>query len=169
MSECGKNDAVACEVIRLVTEGYSTKRACGQLGLAIRSFHDVLARVKDCAVAYARAREIRADLLADEIVEIADTDEDSNRARNRITARQWLASRHNPKTYGDRIDLSISQTISIADTRAEAMARILRPMRDLAPTLDAEVIDMPTLSMPTPSDGISDGTVIGDKWPSIFD
>jgi hypothetical protein len=52
---------------------------------------------------YARAREERADLIADEIVTIADTDPDPNRARVRIDARKWWAAKVNPKKYGDKI------------------------------------------------------------------
>jgi hypothetical protein len=53
---------------------------------------------------YARAREKRADWLADELVEIADTETDSAKARNRIDARKWAAAKLNPKRYADRTD-----------------------------------------------------------------
>lgn len=54
---------------------------------------------------YARAREVQADVLADEIIEIADTETDPNRARVMIDARKWLASKLRPKRYGDRVEL----------------------------------------------------------------
>lgn len=71
---------------------------------------------------YARAREDRADVLADEIVAIADeectmvkTDDGTGQtevvfdstavARNRlrVDARKWAASKLKPRTYGDKI------------------------------------------------------------------
>ena len=69
---------------------------------------------------YAHAREAQADLLAAEILEIADdssgdiiTDKDGRtrldrefvaRARLRVDARKWLASKMAPKKYGDKIE-----------------------------------------------------------------
>ena len=72
---------------------------------------------------YARARQERADLLADEIVDIADEDctvvevEDClttvgiitalvNRNKLRVDARKWVASKLKPRVYGDKLELS---------------------------------------------------------------
>lgn len=52
---------------------------------------------------YTRAREDQADFYADEIIEIADTENDSAKAKVRIDARKWKASKLKPKKYGDRI------------------------------------------------------------------
>jgi hypothetical protein len=59
---------------------------------------------------YARAREERADLIDDEIVQIADTDPDPNRARVRIDARKWWAAKVNPKKYGDKLTTENTNT-----------------------------------------------------------
>lgn len=71
---------------------------------------------------YARAREIQADALFDEILDIADdglndkyvdengierTDQDViARSRLRVDARKWMAGKLRPKKYGDKIELS---------------------------------------------------------------
>jgi hypothetical protein len=56
----------------------------------------------------ARAREERADLLAKEILEIADAPckdaVEVQHARNRIDTRKWLASKLAPRKYGDRVE-----------------------------------------------------------------
>lgn len=52
---------------------------------------------------YARAREDQADVYAEECVEIADEETDAAKARNRIAARQWYASKLRPKVYGDKM------------------------------------------------------------------
>lgn len=52
---------------------------------------------------YVRARENQADHYADEIVDISDTEEDWQRARIRIDARKWVASKLKSKAYGDRV------------------------------------------------------------------
>jgi hypothetical protein len=54
---------------------------------------------------YVRAREIQADILADEIIEIADTEPDPQKDRNLIDARKWLAGKLRPKRYGDHLKL----------------------------------------------------------------
>lgn len=52
---------------------------------------------------YARARQIQADYFADQTVEIADSETDNNRARNRMDARRWHASKIAPRKYGDKV------------------------------------------------------------------
>ncbi len=51
---------------------------------------------------YVRARAEQADFYAQEIVDIADTEEDPNRARIRIDARKWVASKLKGSLYGDK-------------------------------------------------------------------
>lgn len=75
---------------------------------------------------YARAREEQADYYADEIIEIADTEDDPNKARVRIDARKWKASKMQPKKYGDKIDLNHSGTIEhLSDEQLESRLAIL--------------------------------------------
>lgn len=74
---------------------------------------------------YARAKEVMAEALADEILEIADDGtndymtitkgdmeynvenrEVTNRSRLRVDARKWLLAKTLPKKYGDKIDIT---------------------------------------------------------------
>jgi len=73
---------------------------------------------------YACAREAQAEVLADEIIDIADdvtqddlfTDEGKRcpntewitRSRLRVDARKWFAGKVSPKKYGDKQDLNIT-------------------------------------------------------------
>jgi hypothetical protein len=76
---------------------------------------------------YARAREMQADFLAEEILEIADdgsndlmtitkgdasyeaeNKEVTNRSKLRVDARKWIASKLKPKKYGDRLDMDLN-------------------------------------------------------------
>jgi hypothetical protein len=75
---------------------------------------------------YARAMELRADKMADDILQIADdglndsyTDENGvvrvnqdviARSRLRVDARKWLASKMAPKRYGDKLDITANVT-----------------------------------------------------------
>lgn len=57
---------------------------------------------------YARAREEQADVIFDEVLDIADDakPEDVQVARLRIDARKWMAGKMRPKKYGDKLELS---------------------------------------------------------------
>ena len=79
---------------------------------------------KDFQHKYARAREAQAELMAHEIIQIADdstndtqVDQDGNiitnhdninRSRLRVDARKWIASKLAPKKYGDRLEVENS-------------------------------------------------------------
>lgn len=54
----------------------------------------------------ARAREEQAEHLAEEIVAIADTCSDPQKAKLQIDARKWYASKLAPKKYGEKLDLN---------------------------------------------------------------
>ena len=80
-----------------------------------------LSEQKEFSERYARAREMQADLMADEILEISDdTSKDTyytdsgahansewiSRSRLRVDSRKWLMSKLSPKKYGDKLDLT---------------------------------------------------------------
>jgi hypothetical protein len=86
---------------------------------------------------YARACEVRADAIFDDIIDIADDSSgdkkviqsgevvDSEfvaRSRIRIDARKWIASKLNPKKYGDKID----QTTDGEKIQAAPVINIIR-------------------------------------------
>jgi hypothetical protein len=54
---------------------------------------------------YAHARERQQEVFAAEVVLIADTEPDPARARNRMDARKWHASKVAPKKWGDKIEI----------------------------------------------------------------
>jgi hypothetical protein len=98
---------------------------------------------KDFSNMYAHAREDQADTYSDQIVDIGEevpmmviTDEDGkvtkridpagvNRNRLRVDARKWVASKLKPRTYGDRLDVSVSDNrISVIQALEQAQARV---------------------------------------------
>jgi hypothetical protein len=79
-----------------------------------------LAAHKEFRDQYARARECRADAMAEEILEISDDDSDDAitdpesgatrlnsefvaRSRLKVDTRKWLMARMAPKVYGDKV------------------------------------------------------------------
>lgn len=57
---------------------------------------------------YAKAKDAQAELMFDELLDIADSGnmDDSNRARLRVDTRKWYLSKVLPKKYGDKIDMT---------------------------------------------------------------
>jgi hypothetical protein len=141
------SDAQFEGVISAITAGKRIRQACDSNGVDVAAFmYRVNSGGNEQASRYARAMEQRADVLADETLDIADdTEKDPNRARNQIQARQWVASKHASKKYGDRIDLNVTQSIDIRAVLADARGR-LRPMSDQLPTIDVQVIDTKQLN-----------------------
>lgn len=87
---------------------------------------------------YTRAREAQADLMAEQILEIADATENDtvvgengeypnhewiNRSKLRVDARKWLCSKILPKKYGDRVDVT-SKDDKINNITPEALVAI---------------------------------------------
>ena len=109
------------------TTNKSLRSICAELNINVSS---VLTWLSDgyhpeFTALYARAKEEQADLLAEEILEIADDSsrdtitinkngtevqientEWTNRAKLRVEARKWIAAKLKPRKYGDRLDLT---------------------------------------------------------------
>ena len=102
------------KILEAINDGHSLRLICKDAGMPNRAtVHEWLVGDKAFADRYARAREGRAEKMADEILEISDgsVGEDSNginSARLRVDARKWLASKMDPRTYGDRVSTELS-------------------------------------------------------------
>lgn len=109
----------------LISEGHSLRRICELDGMPhISTIFSWRRRYKDFDEQYARAREDRADALAEDIQEIADEDPKlveiilpngdptgelrvdaayENWRKTRIDSRKWLASKFGPRKYGEKV------------------------------------------------------------------
>lgn len=65
---------------------------------------------------YARARTAQAEHYAAEIIQIADTTDDPNKARLQIDARKWYASKLAPKNFGERLDVEHAGSVAVQVT-----------------------------------------------------
>ena len=100
--------------------------------------------------AYQKAVEQRADRLAEEIVELADQPIPDhlegvavsawvNQKRLQVDARKWVASKLKPRTYGDRLDVSVSDNrISVIQALEQAQARVQIGMAKTDDIVDVE-------------------------------
>ena len=75
---------------------------------------------------YYEAQEIGSEMIAAEILEIADGDglEDVQRSKLRIDSRQFLIKTWNRKRYGDVKTLEVNQNISITAALEQANNRL---------------------------------------------
>lgn len=112
---------IAKVICARLADGQSLRAICADADMPHRStVHDWVVANKEFADQYARAREVQADTLFDQCLEIADeskgdmtVDEDGKevvnqeaiqRARLRVDTRKWMAGKLRPKAYGDRIE-----------------------------------------------------------------
>lgn len=111
-----------CEMIAHSDRGLVS--ICKELDLNASTVYDWINNNAEFSNKYARAREIQADYLADQIIQIADeTHSDTSvneygyevtnheviaRSRLRVDARKWKASKLYPKKYADRVDSDIT-------------------------------------------------------------
>jgi hypothetical protein len=96
------SDKLADKICERIADGESLRAICADKNVpGKRTVMTWLSRNENFRHQYAQAREEQADFYADEIIEIADNEADTNRARVRIDARKWKASKMAPKKYGD--------------------------------------------------------------------
>ena len=117
-------DVLALEICRRIAEGESLRSVCRDEAMPDKT--TVLRWLgtkenEEFRTQYACAREMQADALFDEALEIADetsedwiTTEDGKkvldhehvqRSKLRVDTRKWAAGKLAPKKYGDRLDL----------------------------------------------------------------
>lgn len=89
------------------TERISNAEACKRHGTTEKTWFEWVDNDDDLGERYARAKEAQHELMAAEILSIADDrGEDANSRRVRVDSRKWLLSKLMPKKYGDRLDLN---------------------------------------------------------------
>ncbi len=134
-----------------LAEGLSLRQACAKDGRPNKSTflrwleEEGAGELRD---QYARARERQAELMGDEILEIADdasndwmvregkAEEDSafalngehvQRSRLRIDSRKWLMSKLAPKKYGDKVSIGGDENAAPIRVLQTIERQIVRP------------------------------------------
>lgn len=125
----------AAEILERLAAGESLRSICRDEHMppdaTVRSW--VVYDVQGFAARYTQARDIGLDVMADELLAIADdhpgrldngaTDSGGVAAnRLRFDARRWYLSKMAPKKYGDKqeVDLNVKGDLTIAERLAEA-------------------------------------------------
>lgn len=119
-----------CEEIAQSSSGLS--KICKGKGLNPNSFYEWIAKDAKLGEKYARAKELQAEYLVDEILEIVDDGsndymtitkgnesynvedrEVTARSKMRFEARKWLAGKLAPKKYGDKTQTELSGVVEV--------------------------------------------------------
>lgn len=126
MARPSKFSEELCEKIceQIATSDKGLRKICEENDITTFTVLKWLNENKEFSIQYARAREMQADYLADQIIDIADethSDKSVNedgyevtnheviaRSRLRVDARKWKASKLYPKKYADRVDSDIT-------------------------------------------------------------
>ena len=131
-------------ILRGISEGKSlssTLRADGMPSYSLA--RQMIKNNPEFRAAYEKAVEDRADRLAEEIIELSDKElpdglEGSmasawvQQKRLQVEARKWVAAKLKPKTYGDRIDVAVTDhRISITGALSQAKQRLLKDVNNI--------------------------------------
>ena len=129
-------DRASQVVDSMLGAGLSLRKASARHGVSVQSFLRAVAEDKLLSERYERARAAVIDRLADEVFELADapidkldngaTDTGLVRQRQlQVDTRKWFLSKLAPKVYGDRLDVSVTETkISITAALQAAQGRM---------------------------------------------
>lgn len=109
----GYTEEKALEICEMVADGQSINKISKMPGMPARStilkwFRDV----PEFSDMYIRAKEIGFEVLADEIIDLADAPEnikkeELNRHHLMIETRKWLLAKLQPRKYGERLTQEI--------------------------------------------------------------
>jgi len=108
-----------------VAEGESLWEICEEWAVPYGRFAGWIAADPRRQDIYDGARSIRADALADEIVEIADDETiDHQKAAVRIKARQWVATKWGRERYGEQSTVTVA-VVDVREALAAARGRVI--------------------------------------------
>lgn len=119
-------ERIFSEVLEYIEEGKSLRSILLSNDMpSSRTFYSWLDADKEKVKRYARATEIRAEAIFEDMLEIADDGtndfmtitkgdleynvedkEVTNRSRLRLDTRKWMLSKMQPKKYGDKLDVT---------------------------------------------------------------
>jgi len=111
---------ISAEICRLLEEGDTIRDICSRDGFPSWGTVRTWLRTNDeFRTAYALSREVSAEALEQDILDVSKgaTDKDTAAvARVRIEAMKWVASKRAPRVYGDKLDLNHGGHVSLTTT-----------------------------------------------------
>lgn len=93
-----------CKRIASGGDENSLRRICEEAGMPDRgTFSEWSKKTPELRAQYDQAFLDRRDTYFDELIDIADTEQDPQRARNRMEARKWAWARQDRARFGDKV------------------------------------------------------------------
>ena len=122
----------------------SPYEVCKTMGLSYGALLKWVAESDERTQEFERALRIRAQLLVDESIAIADGDGDVARDKLRTQTRQWVASKWDRQRYGEKVEVNtthryVIEVPALAATTTDWVAQA-KPVLPPAPVVDAEII-----------------------------
>lgn len=132
------------QICERIADGESLRAICNDEGMPSKaSMMRWLAADPLLSDQYARAREMQADALFDEMLDIADNAQNDwmerkaekgsgyelngehiQRSRLRLDARKWMAGKLRPKVYGDKLELAVTKPPTEEELDAAIAAKL---------------------------------------------
>lgn len=143
-------DAICQAVLQGMRDGLSAFKACQAAGVPQSTFNRWVDADAKLAEDYAHAREDLIERMANEVLELADSEvpETGDGKRDwqaiqqrklQVDSRKWLLSKLAPKKYGDRLELAGDkenplqvQTIDASKLSTDVLAQIIAAKDDVA-------------------------------------
>jgi hypothetical protein len=141
-------DAICQAVLQGMRDGLSAFKACQAAGVPQSTFNRWVDADVKLAEDYAHAREDLIERMANEVLELADSEvpETGDGKRDwqaiqqrklQVDSRKWLLSKLAPKKYGDRLELAGDkenplqvQTIDASKLSTDVLAQIIAAKDD---------------------------------------
>lgn len=147
-----RDKAAICQaVLQGMRDGLSAFKACQAAGVPQSTFNRWVDADAKLAEDYAHAREDLIERMANEVLELADSEvpETGDGKRDwqaiqqrklQVDSRKWLLSKLAPKKYGDRLELAGDkenplqvQTIDASKLSTDVLAQIIAAKDENAP------------------------------------
>lgn len=120
--------------IGMAIDGETLKRIAEALCLSPKQFWQARQDDPSFQNAFALARQEGIHGMVDRLDTIHNDIDDVQRARLASENIRWKASKLNPTTYGDRLDVNLNQTVDLGSALQAAKDRARLAERDVTPT-----------------------------------
>ena len=140
------SDEIAQEICDKLADGQSLASICREYDIPSRAtVYNWLEAHPSFLDRYVRVRSTwQAESLADNVLDISNTEDDPRKAQVKINAAIWVAGKLAPKKYGETKHLSVEHTVQLSDEQLEQRLQALTSQAGL--TIEGEAQDVTDLA-----------------------
>ena len=139
------SQALADRLIARVANGETLKASCEAESVSLATVSQWLAKHDTFAKPYADAKQVQLDVMAEEIIPLADSALGKDSAgvqatKTMVDARKWMLSKLRASTYGDKLDVT-SKGEALAAPSHQVDARVQSIVMQAAMRMQSSVLD----------------------------